>query len=101
MKTVVRSNPGLLLLKQGVVIRKWSHNNLPAISEEMAALPLSQTEMGQMPEDSVPRKIIAIVLWFVLPLMALVIADRTWMWTKWLRRRKPALQEAAQADSTG
>jgi triosephosphate isomerase len=101
LKTVVRSNPGLLLLKQGVVIRKWSHNNLPAISEEMAALPLSQTEMGQMPEDSVPRKIIAIVLWFVLPLMALVIADRTWMWTKWLRRRKPARQEAAQADTTG
>ncbi|WP_349290808.1 hypothetical protein [Anseongella ginsenosidimutans] len=29
LKSMVRSNPGLLLLKDGTVIAKWSHRELP------------------------------------------------------------------------
>ena len=83
LKTIVRSNPGLLLIKNATVVRKWSHNNLPQIDEDQTALQLNQLSIGQMPHDSVPRKIAIILLWFVLPLAALTIADRTWMWTKY------------------
>ena len=31
LKTIVRSNPGLLLLKDGRIIGKWSHNFLPSL----------------------------------------------------------------------
>lgn len=88
LKTIIRSNPGLLLLHGGTVVRKWSHNRLPVIGEDKASLPLEHIEIGHLPEDSVPRKVARILLWFVLPLTLLVVADRVWMWTKWLRRRK-------------
>ena len=85
LKTIIRSNPGMLLLKDGVIIRKWSHNLLP--DEDQLSLPLEQSELGQMSENSVTRRIIKILLWFVLPLSLLSIADRLWMWTRWVRRK--------------
>ena len=88
LKTIIRSNPGVVLLKDGVIIRKWSHNDLPVISEQAASLPMEQLEIGQMSENSVPKRIAALLLWFVLPLTLLSLADRMWMWTKWLRRKK-------------
>jgi hypothetical protein len=33
LKSMVRSKPGLLLIKNGVVINKWHYNDIPAIEE--------------------------------------------------------------------
>ena len=33
LKTIVRSNPGLLLLNKGTIQRKWSSRNLPSVSK--------------------------------------------------------------------
>ena len=86
LKTVIRSNPGMLLLKDGVIIRKWSHNALPT-AEEMSQ-PLEESELGQLPSDNVASKILWILTWFVLPLVLLTVADRLWAWSRWIRKNK-------------
>jgi len=78
LKTMIRSNPGLMLIKNGTILHKWSHNDLPA---------LAKLEIGHLPNDSVGKNITKVVLWFFLPLLLLTIADRTWAWSQFVRRR--------------
>ena len=88
LKTIIRSNPGLLLLKDGVIIRKWSHNSLPVIDETQADKALEQQSFGHLGEDSIPQKILLILLWYVLPLVVLTIADRLWAWSRWVKKKQ-------------
>lgn len=86
LKTIVRSNPGLILIKGGTIIQKWSHNKLPKLNDSTPKL--EKTPEGRLPQTSVSEKIGYVLLWFFMPLFLLTFADRTWAWTKWVRREK-------------
>lgn len=86
LKTIVRSNPGLILIKGGTIIQKWSHNKLPKLNDSTPKL--EKTPEGRLPQTSVGEKIGYVLLWLFMPLFLLTFADRTWAWTKWVRREK-------------
>ena len=86
LKTMIRSNPGLMLLKDGTIIGKWSHNALPQTDDLTA--PLQQLTIGKAQNDSTTERLLIVLLTFFLPLSALTLADRLWAWSKWIRNKQ-------------
>lgn len=86
LKTVIRSNPGLLLLKGGVILNKWSDNQLP--DEYDLSASLDQLEIGQQKEVNDLRTIGYVLLWFFVPLALVVVVDLAVVKRKEEKRRE-------------
>ena len=86
LKTMIRSNPGLMLLKDGTIIGKWSHNTLPQTDDLTA--PLQQLTIGKAQNDSTTERLLIVLLTFFMPLSALTLADRLWAWSRWIRNKQ-------------
>ena len=86
LRTIIRSSPGLVVIHDGRIIGKWSHNALP--DESMTSVKISRSEIGQMPTNRTAERIAWLVSWFVVPLFLLTLADRLWAWTSWVRRKE-------------
>ena len=75
LKTMVRSNPGLMLIKGGVILNKWPDSQLPDefdLTDKLEQLPL-----GQVKEVNDLRTLGIVGLWYIVPLLLIILIDRT------------------------
>ena len=74
LKTMIRRNPGVMVLKDGAIVAKWSDRNIPLDSQVSARM--EQLKPARPEWSSAGTKKLVVALLFILPYLLLILIDR-------------------------
>ena len=87
LRTMIRSNPGLILIKDGTILNKWNDSRIPD-EYDLQNDRLENIEVGQLSETTIIHKIGVICLWFFIPLFIILTIDFLFVRSKELKAYK-------------
>ena len=77
LKTMIRSNPGLMLLQGSSVVNKWPSTRLP--QKEELVQPLEDLPLAHPQVSSFVHRVLHILLWYLVPILLWTLGDRLWV----------------------
>lgn len=90
LKTIVRSNPGLMLIKEGTIMNKWSMNTLP--KEDELTNSLEKIKVGYKAPQDITKILLTIILIYFLPTLLVMAIDITVVFRREKNKKKNNIQ---------
>lgn len=94
LKTMIRSNPGILLLDGSVVVNKWAASQIPDAA--MLTAPLDHLDWARRERSTYLERALLILAWFMIPLGLWTIGDR--VRTAFMAYRRRRREKAEKPD---
>ena len=76
LKTIIRANPGLVVLKDATIAGKWSAADMPR--DEQLNIPMEHNAALVHTPGEMKARRVGMMLWMFFPLLLLVAIDRSW-----------------------
>ena len=74
LKTMVRANPGLVILNDAVVVGKWSAEDMPR--DEKLSVPMEHNAAMTITSREIKTRHMAMGVWMLFPLLLLLLIDK-------------------------